>query len=134
MRALLESRLVRFLAVGAGAAGLLFALSYALVSVGLRPFAASVIAYAVAFAVAYTAQRNWTFGATQTHGVALPRYFAVQLGCALLAGATSHACVEWLGASHIVMSAVTTVLASAVSYVLLSRWVFACSGEPPLGA
>lgn len=122
---LLRSRPARFLVVGVGAAGLLFALSFALVSLGLKPFAASVIAYAVAFVTAYTAQRNWTFGAAQAHGVALPRYLAVQLGCALLAGATSHVCVEWLGASHAAMSATTTVLASAASYVLSSRWVFA---------
>ena len=38
---------VRFVAVGIGAAALFFVLSYVLVSMGMPPFAGSVVAYAV---------------------------------------------------------------------------------------
>lgn len=124
IRSLAGVRLFRFLVVGAGAACLLFVLSWGLVAAGFPPFPASVAAYGVAFAVAYTAQRGWTFGGRHGHGRALPRYFAVQLGCALLSGLVSHIAVTVFGASPLTMSAVTTIVASAASYVLSSRWVF----------
>lgn len=120
----LSPRLVRFLIVGAGAALLLFALLYVFAWLGMAPFAGSVLAYAIAFAVAYTAQRGWTFGARHDHGHALPRYFAVQAGCAVISGISSHLAVTKLGAPPLVMSAITTVVASAASFVLSSTWVF----------
>ena len=69
------------------AAVLLFALSYIFVArAGISPFVANTLAYGVAFVCAYFAQRGWTFGASHSHGHALPRYLATQLVCALLAG------------------------------------------------
>jgi putative flippase GtrA len=117
-------RLFRFLVVGVGAAALLFVLSFLLVSAGLPPFPASVIAYAVAFAVAYTAQRGWTFAGQHDHSRALPRYFVLQAGCALVSGMVSHVAVKQFGMSPLAMSALTTVAASAASYVVSSTWVF----------
>lgn len=117
-------RILRFAMVGAAAALLLFLLSWLFVSLGAPPFAGSVAAYAIAFAVAYLAQRGWTFSGAHSHGRALPRYFAVQLGCALGSGAVAHAAVEGLGFSAILMSAVVTVAASAMSFVLSALWVF----------
>ncbi len=118
-------RLFRFAVVGIGAAALLFVLSYLFVRFGMSPFSGSTLAYAIAFAVAYTAQRNWTFESRQRHGRTLPRYFAVQAGCAITAGITAHTAVTLFGASALVMSIVTTIVASAVSFVLSSLWAFA---------
>lgn len=118
------TRLFRFLVVGVGAAGLLFVLNFILVVMGLAPFIASVLAYAMAFAAAYTAQRGWTFGGQHGHGHALPRYFILQAGCAAFSGVVSHVAVARFGMSPLAMSAVTTVAASAVSFVLSSTWVF----------
>jgi putative flippase GtrA len=118
------ARFVRFVVVGVGAALLFFVLAFLLVSAGLPPFVGSALAYAVAFVVAYSAQRGWTFGGRHDHSHALPRYFAVQLGCATFSGVVSHVAVYWLGMSPFAMSAVTTVLASAASFVLSSLWVF----------
>lgn len=117
-------RLFRFLVVGVGAAALLFLLSFLLVHAGLPPFAASTLAYGIAFVVAYSAQRGWTFGAEHDHGHALPRYFVLQAGCALFSGLVSHVAVAQFGMSPLAMSAVTTIVTSAVSFVLSSVWVF----------
>ncbi|TGP47001.1 GtrA family protein, partial [bacterium M00.F.Ca.ET.229.01.1.1] len=88
-----QSRLFRFLVVGVGAALLLFVLSWLLVSLGLSPFVGSAAAYAIAFVVAYSAQRGWTFGGEHDHATALPRYLTLQLGCAVFSGLVSHVAV-----------------------------------------
>jgi putative flippase GtrA len=120
----MSTRLARFIIVGVGAAALLFVLIIVFAELGLSPFAGSVVAYAIAFVVAYSAQWRWTFRAQHRHGDALPRYFAVQAGCALLSGLSSHLAVIWLGASPLVMSALTTVSAGSASYLLSTLWVF----------
>ena len=122
--AFFQTRLFRFLTVGVGAALLLFALSWLLVSLGLSPFVGSLIAYAIAFAFAYSAQRGWTFGGQHDHARAMPRYFALQVGCALFSGLVSHVAVAHFGMSFLAMSALTTVVTSTVSYILSSLWVF----------
>ena len=117
-------RLIRFAVVGIGAALLFFGLSWALVSAGLPPFVGSVIAYVLAFVVAYSAQRGWTFEGQHDHAHALPRYLVTQLACATFAGLSAHVAVSIFSASPLVMSAITTVAASAASYVLSLVWVF----------
>lgn len=114
----------RFIVVGAGAAALLGALLFGFASLGMAPFPASVLAYGVAFAVAYTAQRSWTFRGRHAHSHALPRYFTLQFGCALLSGVLSELWTGWLGVSPFAMSALTTVAVSAFSYFMSSCWVF----------
>ncbi|TPM04120.1 GtrA family protein [Mesorhizobium sp. B2-3-10] len=123
--ALIQTQLFRFLTVGAGAALLFFVLSWLLMSLGASPFIGSVVAYAVAFVLAYSAQRGWTFGGRHDHARVMPRYLALQLGCAVLSGLVSHVAVARFGMSAFAMSALTTVAASAVSYILSSLWVFA---------
>ena len=115
---------LRFLVVGVSAAGLLFFLSWLFVSSGMPPFAGSALAYAIAFVAAYSAQRNWTFGGGHDHGHALPRYFVLQAGCALASGLIAHIAVAGFHASPFVMSALTVLGASAVSYAGSILWVF----------
>ena len=124
LRAAARQRIMRFLTVGIGSALLFFALTYAFVSLGMPPFAGALLAYAVAFVVAYSAQRNWTFGGGHDHSHALPRYFVLQAGCALGSGLLAHVAVDTLQMPPLAMSALTTVAASAVSYVASSLWVF----------
>jgi putative flippase GtrA len=121
---LADRKLLRFIVVGAGAAGLFFVLSFLLVSTGLTPFLSGALAYAAAFVAAYTLQRNWTFASRQDHGRTLPRYFLLQLGCATLSGVISHVAVARFGFSPLAMSGLATVLVSAVSYAASSLWVF----------
>jgi putative flippase GtrA len=115
---------LRFVIVGVGAAALLFCLSWLFVAAGMPAFAGSMLAYAIAFVAAYSAQRNWTFGGGHGHGHALPRYFVLQAGCAILSGAVAHLAVTGLHASPLIMSALTVAGASAASYVGSILWVF----------
>ncbi|MBO6717064.1 MAG: GtrA family protein [Rhizobiaceae bacterium] len=124
LQALLRRRWARFIVVGAGANLLLFVLVYVFHRLGVSAFPAAVVAYAVAFAGAYLAQRGWTFGGTHRHGRAFPRYLAAQLACAGLAGAVGHACDALLGAPPMLMAAAVAATAGAASYMLSSFWVF----------
>lgn len=123
-RSLLDMRLARFITVGLGAALLLFCLTWLLARIGMSPMAGGIAAYVIAVAVAYTAQRSWTFGGRHDHASALPRYLVVQACCALLSGLTSELAVTMLDAPPLLMSAIATVAASAASFVLSSLWVF----------
>lgn len=118
-------RLARFATVGVAAALILFLLSFVLTHLGVPPFAAGAAAYAAAFAFAYTLQHGWTFGGGQPHRRALPRYLIVQCGCALLSGAVSHLALGGLGLAPWAASGLTTIVASAASFVLSSCWAFA---------
>ena len=122
--AFVQTRLFRFLTVGVGAALLLLVLSWLLVSSGLSPFTGSVVAYAIAVGVAYSAQRGWTFGGQHDHMHAMPRYLTLQAACAAFSGLVSHIAVTQFGLSPLAMSVVTTVMTSTVSYVGSSLWVF----------
>lgn len=118
-------RLARFVAVGAGANVLLFALSYLFRSIGMPAFAAGAGGYAIAFFAAYAAQRAWTFGSSESHGRLFPRYLAAQVVCAALSGIVGHVTAELFGLSPFWMSAAVTATAGVISYLLSSLWVFA---------
>lgn len=120
---------LRFIIVGTGAALLLFALTFVFAALGLPGFAAGLLAYALTFAAAYLAQRSWTFGGAASHARALPRYFVLQAASALLSGLTTHLTIAGLGFSPLAAAAMTTLAASAVSYVVSSRWVFVGDGS-----
>lgn len=123
-QSLVRTRLFRFVTVGVGAALLFFVLTWLLVSLGVAPFIGSIVAYATAFVVAYSAQHGWTFGGRHDHGHALPRYLALQAGCAAFSGLVAHFSATRFGLSPLPMSALTALAASAASYVLSSLWVF----------
>lgn len=123
----MSSKLVRFIIVGGGGALLYFALMWFFhASLELAPFLATICAYGVSFCVTYTLQHRWTFRSIATHKVALPRYAVVQVTCALLTACITQA------ASHIypqspnwLLAGISTVIASSLSFVLSSLWVFA---------
>jgi hypothetical protein len=64
------------------------------------------------------------------HVRTLPRYFAVQAGCALMSGGLSHLLATTLGWPAAAASAVMTVCVAAVSYLASSLWVFADEPRP----
>jgi putative flippase GtrA len=123
----------RLVVTGGGAALLFAACAYAFRAwAGLPPFASSAAAYIIAFAVAYTTQRRWTFRGRHSHGHAFPRYLAAQLFCLVLSAALSQAMGAIWEASPLVMACVTSVAVSGVSFVLSRCWVFADSGATPV--
>ena len=120
----LDSKGLRFLLTGGGMAAFFFVLSILLVLAGLPPFWGSLLAYAIALLLGYLLQRGWTFGARHRHGHALPRYFILQVGCALSSAVLAQWLVTRFGLSPFAMSLVTTGFAGLVSYVVSSLWVF----------
>jgi putative flippase GtrA len=115
----------RFLASGGIAAGVYFAASYSFLRLGLAPFAAGLAAYGVAFAVGYGLQQFWTFSRRSPLRRSLPRYLALQAGCALLSGSTTLLLTAWWNAPALATSLTLTLLLSALSYLASKYWVFA---------
>lgn len=114
----------RFVATGLGAALLLLVMTWSLAALGLAPFAAGALGYALAFAVAYLVQRSWSFRGRHAHRHALPRYLAAQALAALTSGAAAHLATAMLSWGHGASAFTATVAASAVSFVLSLFWVF----------
>lgn len=122
---LLEPQMARFVVVGGSAAGAFFVLSYVFVAwIGLPPFPAAALAYAIAFVGSYLTQRAWTFGGARTHRHALPRYLAAQALCALVAACVAHYSMSAFDAPPLLMSMLATITAAGISYLISSRWVF----------
>lgn len=115
---------VRFIIVGVSAAALQAGLTYLLLHRGLRAGLAVIVAGGTAFVCAYLAQKFWTFASEQSHYQALPRYFATQLFCALLAALTGEVSAQLMHWPDGVTAILATGVASVTSYFLSSRWVF----------
>ena len=119
----------RFVLVGIAAAGLLFAATYLLLRLGLQPFAAGLMAYIFAFAVAYALHQVWTFAGRASHRHALPRYLSIQAASALFSAGTAQIATS-SGLNALPVAAATALVASGASYLLSSRWAFAgASGD-----
>jgi putative flippase GtrA len=116
--------MLRFICVGGGAAVFFMILTYALVSDGAKPFWASVVAYVICVAVAYLLQRFWTFEAKHPHREALPRYLALQGGCAVFSGLVPQVAIDHFGATRLVAVGLATITASVFSYVGSTFFVF----------
>ena len=125
MRAEDRWQAARFVIVGGGCAALLAALTYAFIQLGMAPFPAGLVAYAISFSVAYLLQRNWTFGGAGRHARTLPRYFLVQASCALASGGLSFVLKALLAWPTVAASLAMTVVVSLLSYVATRYWVFA---------
>jgi putative flippase GtrA len=120
----------RFVMVGVSGAVVLFALTYAFERAGAAPIWGYALAYAIAFFFSYTLQRAWTFGARHKHNEAFPRYLVLQLFCAGTSAVTGQALTSWTVCPPILISAICTVLASALSFFGASFWVFSSRRLP----
>ncbi len=116
--------LAKFIISGGSAAALFFVFCYLFAKAGAPPFAATIVAYGLAFAIGYGLQRGWTFNAQHRHGHAFPRYLALQIGCGLLSGVVSQIAVADLGWSPLPMSLMVTLIAGGVSCLGSRFWVF----------
>jgi putative flippase GtrA len=118
------TRMVRFICVGAGVALFFMLLAYLLISGGVAPFLASVLAYGLCFVVAYLLQRFWTFEAKHPHREALPRYLVLQVGCALFSGLVPQVAIDRFGATRLVASGLAAFSAGLLSYIGSAYFVF----------
>jgi putative flippase GtrA len=124
------TQMLRFLCVGVGVAVFFMFLTYALVSGGAPPFWASVSAYVICFVIAYLLQRFWTFEAKHPHREALPKYFALQAGCAVLSGFVPQVAIDRFGATRLVAAGLAALTASVLSYVGSTLFVFPNARRP----
>lgn len=122
----MDTRLIRFMIVGGASAALYFLLDWICQSrFGFKPYVATVLAYIPSFIIAYSLQRSWAFRSAASHMGTLPRYALVQLVVAILTAILTQAFVySFPGARHVLVAGVSTITASAVSFVLTSGWVF----------
>jgi putative flippase GtrA len=122
----MKGKLTRFVIVGGGSTALYFALMWFFrAALQLTPFLATIAAYATSFCVAYTLQHRWTFRSDAAHRVTLPRYALAQTACALLtAGITEATARLYPHSPNWLLAGISTVLASSLSFVLSSMWVF----------
>lgn len=121
-----------FIAVGCSAAAVHFLVVVALVSgLGLRPLAANVVGWLIAFMVSFSGHWNLTFAASGAPmWRAASRFFLVSL-----AGfATNEAAYAILlragGVRYDVGLAIVLVGVAFMTYLLSSRWAFRRSGSP----
>jgi len=121
---LFENQTVRFLFSGGMTACLYFGLIYVLLTLGVTSWLSALLAYLVAFSVGYTAHKFFTFQSRSNHSVSLPRYAALQIGCAAIA-AVSASVVERFGLTQpLSISLLSTIALGVVSYLVSSKWVF----------
>ncbi|TAM36270.1 MAG: GtrA family protein [Rhodanobacter sp.] len=125
----MSDKFLRFVIVGGGCALLYFVVMwFCRASLGLTPFLATICAYGVSFCVAYTLQHRWTFRSASAYRETLPRYALVQVICALLTAGITQAISHFQPqAPGWLLAGISTVLASGLSFVLSSQWVFSAS-------
>jgi putative flippase GtrA len=118
--------LMRFVVIGVSCAGLFFLLCYVLQTMAkLGIFSSTILAYAGAFAAGYLGQRSWAFKSQAGHLTTLPRYAAMQIGCAIFTAYATHAVANRAQISPFVSSLLATLIASGASFLISSAWVFA---------
>jgi len=122
----MNTRLTRFVIVGGGSAALYFVLNWILQSrLELKPYMATLLAYVPSFILAYCMQRSWAFRSSTSHLDTLPRYALVQVIVAVLTAVLTQLFVfAFPTAHHALVAGVSTAIASCVSFLLTSGWVF----------
>lgn len=126
----LARQVAGFAATGGIAAVLYILLASSLVAwLGLAPWLASVMAYAVMVPAAYLGQRTISFASRASHRHAFPRYVVVQC-FGLVMGAilvqTLHSVWE-MGA--ILAFSLTAVVTSLATFIAMRAWVFWEDGD-----
>lgn len=116
---------LRFGSVGIAATLLYFVLALIMERAGLLgTTSASLVAYAVAALFSYFAHRNFTFGSTQPHGTAMPRFIVTTICGALLALALPLVLHDWLQWPAYVALAAVCIVIPVTNLVVLRLWVF----------
>lgn len=123
----LVAELASFIVVGGIAAAAFVVLSTLAIALrtGLPDWLMSALCYAAFIVPVYLAHRRFSFRANTPHGVALPRYVAVQLSALCLAALFSYLCYAMLGLTTTLAAFVVIVLTSGVNFIVLKLWAFA---------
>ena len=123
----LAQSLVAFVVIGAGAIGLYAVLASSFVAgfPEIAPWEMRALLAASLLVPAYQLHRRFCFASTASHGFALPRYAAMQMGIVLLAALFSEFAHGTTGLAHLTTVFVVFVLTAGLSFSLLRVWAFA---------
>jgi putative flippase GtrA len=126
-----KAEFVSFLIVGGLAAVSYAALSTVMIGLqtGIPDWIVSALCYAAFILPVYLAHRYISFRSSTPHGVALPRYVAVQVVALTLAAIFSFVCYSILGMPSIPAALMVIGLTSGASFLMLRLWAFATGGR-----
>jgi putative flippase GtrA len=121
----LFSEAIRFVAVGAVATGLQYAILVALVRwAGWNAVAASTLGFAISMWLNYLLNRRYTFASDRPHAQALPRFVATAL-CGLgLTAAGMYVLTGPLRVDYLLAQVIVTVAVTAWNFALNRWWSF----------
>jgi putative flippase GtrA len=126
-RPTIAAELVSFLVVGGLAALCFTLLSTWMINLrtALPDWVVSALCYAAFIVPVYFAHRRISFRSSTPHGIALPRYVAVQLSALTLASIFSYVAYGILGLPSLVAAVLVIGLTSGVNFLVLRLWAFA---------
>jgi putative flippase GtrA len=115
--------LARYGVVGVTQNGAIYAVTLALIWLGLKAWQAALILYPIATLISFAANRTWSFGGRARHGTQFQKYifvYVVVYPCAVaLNWVQEHAGVHsWLA------SLITLLIGAAGMFLALNYWVF----------
>jgi putative flippase GtrA len=121
------AELVPFVIVGGLGAACFVGLSTLMIGLrsGIPDWVVSALCYAAMIVPVYLAHRRFSFRSNLPHGVALPRYVAVQLGAIALAAIFSYVSYDIFGMPALAAAMVVVALTSGVTFLVLRIWAFA---------
>jgi len=117
-------RLGTFASVGAAATIGYAIIAESLAFLGLRPAAASVIAYGICGLWSYLGHKRFTFASAAPHSVAAPRFVVAAAGGLLIAAGSPLLFTQFFGPSPYFAVLATCVVAPIVSFVASQSFVF----------
>lgn len=123
----LAGQIAAFVMVG-GTAALCFAgLSSALIGLhtGIADWVVSALCYAAFIVPVYFAHRRLSFRSDAPHGMALPRYVAVQLVALALAAIFSFVFYDVFRVQVLAAALLVIGLTSSLNFAILRAWAFA---------
>ena len=113
----------RFLAGGAVATLLHWAVMAALIGLGAMPPMATAVGAGMGLLANYLAQHRYTFRSRQSHQTAFPRYVSAA-ATGWLVNLVAFVAMQRAGAALIAAQLAATAIATAINFFLARRFVF----------
>ncbi len=116
---------LRFLAVGALATALQYAIFLALVRwAGWNPVAASTLGFGISMWLNYALNRRFTFASDRPHAQALPRFLVTALSGLGLTAAGMYLLTSLWHLDYLLAQVIVTVVVTAWNFALNRWWSF----------
>ncbi len=123
------TRFFRYIVTGVVANGLGLTIFQGLVWAGAAPEVASFLASFPAVLTAYLLNKLWSFESALPHGRALMRYVIVTIGMIIFQTAIVSILYRLLDVWPLAAAIIALAIATPVSFLLMSHWVFAADPD-----